>query len=42
MITSRGMRWGGHVARMRAEENACKILVGKPEGKKEITRKTKT
>jgi hypothetical protein len=36
MIKSRRMRWAGHVARMGAERNAYRILVGKPEGK--ITR----
>jgi hypothetical protein len=38
MITSRRTRLAGHVARM-GEKNACRILVGKPEGK-ETTRKT--
>jgi hypothetical protein len=27
------MRWAGHVARMGEKRNACRILVGKPEGK---------
>jgi hypothetical protein len=39
-INSRRMRWAGHVARMRENRDACRILVGKPEGK--TTRKTKT
>jgi hypothetical protein len=30
MIKSRRMRWAGHVARMGATRNACRILVGKP------------
>jgi hypothetical protein len=31
IIRSRRMRWAGHVARMGAKRNACRILVGKPE-----------
>jgi hypothetical protein len=38
IIKSRGMRWAGHVARMGEKRTACRILVGKPEGK--TTRKT--
>jgi hypothetical protein len=34
MIKSSRMRWSGHVARMEAKGNACRILVGKPEGKR--------
>jgi hypothetical protein len=34
---SRRMRWAGHVART-GEENAYKILVGKPEGKRLLRR----
>jgi hypothetical protein len=33
MIKSRRMRWAGHLVRMGDKRNACKILVGKPEGK---------
>jgi hypothetical protein len=33
MMKSRRMRWAGHVARMGAKRNACRILVGKPEEK---------
>jgi hypothetical protein len=33
MIKSRRMRWTGHVARMGETKNACRILVGKPEGR---------
>jgi hypothetical protein len=33
IIKSRRMRWAGHVTRMGAMGNACRILVGKPEGK---------
>jgi hypothetical protein len=42
MIKSRRMRWAGHVGRMGEKRNAYRILVGKPEGRKETTRKTKT
>jgi hypothetical protein len=42
MIKSRRMRWEGHVARMGEKRNAYRITVGKPERKKETTRKTKT
>jgi hypothetical protein len=34
MIKSRRMRWAVYVARMWQKRNACKILVGKPEGKR--------
>jgi hypothetical protein len=33
MIKSRRRRWARHVARMGEKRNACRILVGKPEGK---------
>jgi hypothetical protein len=33
MISSRRMRWPGHVAQMGEKRNAYRILVGKPEGK---------
>jgi hypothetical protein len=33
MIKSRRVRWAGHVAGMGKKRNACRILVGKPEGK---------
>jgi hypothetical protein len=33
MIKSRRMRWAGHVARMGVKRNACRILVGKTEGR---------
>jgi hypothetical protein len=32
MIKSRRMRWPGKVARMGENSNACRILVGNPEG----------
>jgi hypothetical protein len=38
MITSRRMRWVGHVARMREKRNAYMLLVGKPEGKRPLGR----
>jgi hypothetical protein len=38
MIKSRRMRWAGHVARMGKKRNACRILVGKPEGKRPLGR----
>jgi hypothetical protein len=38
MIKSRVMRWTGHVTRMRAKNNACRILVGNPEGKRPLGR----
>jgi hypothetical protein len=28
------MRWAGHVARMGEKRNSCRLLVGKPEGKR--------
>jgi hypothetical protein len=34
-LTSRRMRWAGHVARM-GKRNAYRILVGKPEGKRPL------
>jgi hypothetical protein len=33
MIKSKKMNWTGHVARIGAKRNACRILVRKPEGK---------
>jgi hypothetical protein len=33
-IKSRKMRWAGHVARMEEGRKVCKVLVGKPEGRK--------
>jgi hypothetical protein len=38
MIKSRRMRWAGHLARMGAKRNPCRILVGKPEGKRPLRR----
>jgi hypothetical protein len=33
VIKLRRVKWAGHVARMGGIRNACKILVGKPEGR---------
>jgi hypothetical protein len=38
MIKSRRMRWAGNVARMGETRNACRILVGRPEGKRPLGR----
>jgi hypothetical protein len=38
IIKSRRMRWAGHVVRMEEKRNICKILVGKPEGKRPLGR----
>ena len=38
VIKSRRMRWAGHVARMREERGAYRVLVGKPEGKRLLGR----
>jgi hypothetical protein len=38
MTKSRRMRRAGHVARMGEERNACRILVGKPDGKRPLGR----
>jgi hypothetical protein len=37
-IKSRRMRWAGHVARMGKGRNVCRVLVGKPEGKRPLER----
>jgi hypothetical protein len=37
-IESRRMRWAGQVARMGETRKACRILVGKPEGKRPLGR----
>jgi hypothetical protein len=37
-IKLRKMRWKGHVARMRAQRNAHRVLVGKPKGKRPLGR----
>jgi hypothetical protein len=38
IIKSRRMRWAGHVARMGEKRNANRILVGEPEGKRQLGR----
>jgi hypothetical protein len=39
MINYRRMRWAGHVTRMGEEKkNACRIMVEKPEGKRQLGR----
>jgi hypothetical protein len=38
MIKSRRMIWAGHVARMWEKRNACRILMGKTEGKRQLGR----
>jgi hypothetical protein len=35
---SRRMRWAVHTARMGEKRNVCRILVGKPEGKRPLGR----
>jgi hypothetical protein len=37
-VKSRRMRLAGHVARMGEERKVCKVLVGKPEGKRPLGR----
>jgi hypothetical protein len=34
--------WRGHVARIGEKRNACRLLVGKPEGKKPLGRQKHT
>jgi hypothetical protein len=38
LMKSRRMRWEGHVAWIREKRNACRLLVGKPEGKRPLGR----
>jgi len=38
VIKSRRMRWAGHVARMGERRGVCRILVGKPEGRRLLGR----
>jgi hypothetical protein len=38
VITSRGMRWAGHVARMGEGRVVYRVFVGRPEGKKPLGR----
>jgi hypothetical protein len=41
IIKSKRMKWAGHVARMGGggKRNACRLLVGKPEGKRQLGRR---
>jgi hypothetical protein len=36
VITSRRMKWAGHVARMGERRGVYRVLVGKPEGKRPL------
>ncbi len=38
VIKSRRMRWAGHVAHMEKRRGACRILVGRPEGRGQLGR----
>jgi hypothetical protein len=38
IIKSRRMRWVVHVARMGEKRNACRLMVGKPEGRRPLGR----
>jgi hypothetical protein len=38
IINARRMTWAGHVARMGEKKNACRLLVGKPEGRRQLRR----
>jgi hypothetical protein len=35
---SRRMRWAGHVARLGEGRGVCRVLVGKPEGRRPLGR----
>jgi hypothetical protein len=37
-MKSRRMRWAGHVARMGEGRNIYRVLVGNPEGKRQLER----
>jgi hypothetical protein len=39
IIKSRRMRWVGHVVGMGKKRNTCRLLVGKPEGKRPLGRR---
>jgi len=36
--TEKRMRWAGHVAHIGERRGACRVLVGKPEGKRALGR----
>jgi len=38
VVKSRRMRWAGHVARMGERRDVHRVLVGKPEGKRQLAR----
>ena len=38
VLKSRRMRWAGHVACVEELRGACRVLVGKPEGKRPLGR----
>jgi hypothetical protein len=38
IIKSRKIKWAGHVSRMGEKRNAYRILVGKPDGKRQLGR----
>ena len=38
VIKSRKMRWAGHVACMGEERGVCRVLVGKPQGRRPLGR----
>jgi len=38
VIKSRRMRWAGHVACMGEKRAVCRVLVGKPEGRRPLVR----
>jgi hypothetical protein len=38
IITSKRMEWAGHVERIGAKRNTYRILVGKPEAKRQLVR----
>ena len=37
-LKSTRLRWAGHIARMEQSRNACRVLVGKPEGRRPLGR----
>jgi transcription termination factor 2 len=38
VIKSRRMRWAGHVARMEEGRGVCRVLFGRPDGKRPLGR----
>jgi hypothetical protein len=38
MIKLKAVRWAEHVARMEEKRYACRVFVGKPEGKRPLGR----